>query len=78
MIDNPYSIGDRVSYIHPNAGMGTRMPRDSLATVIQIKTSKIVVICFDDARSSKYKHWGCDIIYLEPITAINVDVASLL
>ena len=75
---NPYSIGDRVAYIHPFAGTGTRMPRGSLATVTQIKTLKNVTICFDDAPSDKYKKWGCDISYLELAAVANVNAASLL
>lgn len=78
MESNPYSIGDRVVYIHPLAGMGTRMPRGSLATVIRVNTSKSAILCFDDAPSDKYKQWICDIVYLEPAAFINVNAASLL
>lgn len=78
MESNPYSIGDRVVYIHPFAGMGTRMPRGSLATVTLVKTNKTVDICFDDATSDKYKAWSCHIEYLEPAAFINVNAASPL
>lgn len=75
---NPYSVGDRVSYIHPNAGTGLRMPRGSLATVTRVRTSKSVGICFDDAPSDKYTQWGCDIEHLEPAPVADIDASSLL
>lgn len=78
METNPYSIGDRVAYIHPYAGTGTRMPRGSLATVTQIWTSKEVVICFDDAPSARYEQRKCNISYLEPAAFLNANAASLL
>lgn len=75
---NPYCIGDRVVYIHPLAGIGTRMPYGSLATVTQIRTSRNVAICFDDAASDGYRTWGCNIEFLEPAPLVDIDVASLL
>ena len=78
MQNNPYSVGDRVIYIHPEAGKGIRMPRGSLATVIGVKNVITVTICFDEVPSSEYETWDCDVEYLTPVLFMDVDAISLL
>lgn len=73
-----YSVGDRVVYLHPEAGNGTRMPRGSLATVIEVQSRKTVVLDFDDAIESYHHKWLCDVDYIEPCLPDNIDLSALL
>lgn len=73
-----YSVGDRVVYVHPDAGKDTRMPRGSLATVIEVKSRKTVVLDFDDAIESYHHKWLCDVEYIEPCLPNDIDLSVLL
>ena len=73
-----YSVGDRVVYVHPYAGKNTRMPRGSLATIIEVQSRKTVVLDFDDAIESYHHKWLCDVSYIEPYLPVNIDLSALL
>lgn len=73
-----YSVGDRVVYLHPQAWNGTRMPRGSLATVIEVQSRKTVVLDFDDAIEVCHHKWPCDVCYIEPYLPDNIDLSALL
>ena len=73
-----YSVGDRVVYLHPDAGKNTRMPRGSLATVIEAKSRQTVVLDFDDAIEFYHHKWPCDVCYIEPYLPVDIDLSTLL
>ena len=73
-----YSVGDRVVYLHPDAGKNTRMPRGSLATVIEVESPQTVVLDFDDAIESYHHKWLCDVEYIEPCLPDDIDLSALL